>query len=511
MPADKSSASIRLPLALLISAVSGVLMTLAMPGLDVPYLGWVAMVPLLVALLTARRHVYLIAMPFSLVFSIGVHTWYPEIFPSVLGYVLIFAVGTFYAGIFHLGIWLTRRLPLALAILALPVAWSGIEFVKFIAPVVENWWFVMIAASQWRFLAALQILTITGFPGLGFLVMLVNLALAALVIRLLNRDRSPETIPPVSASLTALTGAAAVVLWGAGMPKSPAETFKIAVLTDMTNQDPEVLATGEFAGFIVNDPAVSQAIFDVDAGLTRQVAAQNPAFIVWPENEISDIDDPVIIPQVRSLAVETRAYIATDTVWNASTGKHDTALLISPQGTELARRAKINLTDGEARLGFVPGPRDYPVTSTPYGKVGIAVCWDVHRLWIMRDLARAGAEIVLLPMDNDFNATPRFPPFHAANAVFRAVENRMTFGLGTINGVSMVIDPFGRITAEAAINKRSVVLGETFSVSQKTFYTRYGDVFGWLMVVMLALMVVSAMIRGRDTPKGTGQDESGYR
>lgn len=499
MPVDTSSIPLSMPLALLLSVVSGILMTLSMPGFDVPYLGWVAMVPLLVALLTARRHIYLLAMPFSLVFSIGVHNWYPEIFPPALGYFLIFAVATFYAGVFQLGIWLTNRLPVALAILALPVAWSGIEFLKFIAPVVENWWFVMISTSQWKFPAALQILTITGFPGLGFLVMLVNVALALLVIRLLIPVRSMGATLPLWVSLSALAGAAAIILWGAGTMQDPDKTFKIAVLTDMVNQDPEVLAMGEFAGFLVNDPAVRQSIFDTDAALTRQIADEKPAFVVWPENEISDIDDPLIIPQIKALAVEMDAYIAADVVWNGPTGMHDTALLISPQGFETARRAKINLTDGEARMGFVPGPRDYPITATPYGQVGIAICWDVHRLWIMRDLARAGAEIVLLPMDNDFNATPRFPPFHAANGVFRAVENRMTFGLGTVNGLSMVIDPFGRITAEGGINQRSVILGKTFSVSQQTFYTRYGDVFGWLLVAMLAFLIALVIVKGRDT------------
>ena len=99
-------------------------------------------------------------------------------------------------------------------------------------------------------------------------------------------------------------------------------------------------------------------------------------------------------------------------------------------------------------------------------------------------------------MDNDFNANPNFPPFHAANGVFRAVENRMTFGLGTVNGLSMVIDPYGRITAEAAINQRSIVVGETFAVSQETFYTRYGDVFGWLMVAMLFVLIGLAIRPG---------------
>ena len=118
-------------------------------------------------------------------------------------------------------------------------------------------------------------------------------------------------------------------------------------------------------------------------------------------------------------------------------------------------------------------------------------------------LARAGAEIVLLPMENDFDGVPGFPPFHAADAVFRAAENRITIALGTVNGLSMVIDPFGRIRTEGQVNARGWNVGETFVANGTTPYTRHGDWFGWLMVVTLgSLIVVAASQRRRLVGKG---------
>jgi len=73
------------------------------------------------------------------------------------GYPLIVGVGLFYASVLRPGLWLTHRLPQSLAILALPVTGATIEFVKYIAPVVQDWWFVMLPASQWPFLAALLV------------------------------------------------------------------------------------------------------------------------------------------------------------------------------------------------------------------------------------------------------------------------------------------------------------------------------------------------------------------
>jgi len=268
----------------------------------------------------------------------------------------------------------------------------------------------------------------------------------------------------------------------------------------MIGQDPAIQAMGEDAGILVESPELSQRIFDVDAALTRSVADQSPAFVVWPENEFADIDNVAMMDQLKALAAETGSYITADTTWNAPTGLHDTAVLIGSDGQEAIRRAKINIVPGEVKAGFSKGPQSYPVYDSPYGKVGVAVCWDVHRLWIMRELARSGAQIILLPMDNDFYGTTSFPPFHSANAVFRAVENRLAFGLGTVSGASMVIDPYGRITAEAPINERSVVVGETFVVQADTIYQRFGDWFGWLLVIGFAAMLATGLRLNRSGP-----------
>ena len=471
-----------------LSAVSGFLLTASMPGFDVPFIGWIALVPLLIVLLTAEsKQVYPLALPFGIIFSIGVHNWYPNIFSPALGYFLIIAVGTYYAGILQLGIWLYSRLPAPLKLLALPVAWSAIEFVKYITPVVEDWWFVLLADSAWRFPSALQILSVTGVFGLSFVIMLANISIATLLMK--------DSATSRHASLIALALSALIIGAGALSILPTQNGFKVAVLTDMVNQDPLVKAQGEFAGLLSTSPNVSQAIFDTDAQLTREIAAQNPSFVVWTENEFTSPDDPQFTSQLGALAKEVNAYITVDTAWNAPTGLHDTALLVGPDGTEVGRRAKINITSGESDSGFVPGPREFPVFETPYGKAGISVCWDVHRLWIIRELARSGAQIVLLPMDNDFNGTRTFPPFHAADSVFRAVENRVTFGLGTINGLSLVIDPYGRITAEGKINERGVTVGETFVVEGQSLYTRFGDWFGWTMVASLIGLVAVSLLK----------------
>ena len=273
-----------MPFAFALAALSGVLSIVPLPGFDVPYLGWGALVPLLTALFLVPSHRRKpVALVWGLIFSAGGHYWYPAYMPEWLGFALIVAVGFYYAEVLRLGLWLTERLPRDLALLALPVSWAAIEFVKYIAPVVRDWWFVSLSASQWRFPPALQVLPVTGFPGLTALVMLVNLALAALIV---NRVRGKVLMPDKHA-FAALICAGLLLGFGAARLPAPENTFRVAVLTDMVNQDPEIRALGETDSNAT--PIATDAILAVDAALTR--AAKGADFVVWPENEFAMAGD----------------------------------------------------------------------------------------------------------------------------------------------------------------------------------------------------------------------------
>lgn len=176
--------------ALALSALSGLLISLSMPNFDIWPLAWVALVPLLIALegQTGKRK-FLISLPFGLIWSIAMHNWYPFIFPPGLGYFLIVMVATFYAGVVSLGKAWQEKFVGPLQVLILPIVWTAIEWLRFVAPVTSDWWFVLLTNSQWQFPPALQILTLTGFPGLSFIIMLANVALATLLRNILRRHK----------------------------------------------------------------------------------------------------------------------------------------------------------------------------------------------------------------------------------------------------------------------------------------------------------------------------------
>jgi apolipoprotein N-acyltransferase len=77
-------------------------------------------------------------------------------------------------------------------------------------------------------------------------------------------------------------------------------------------------------------------------------------------------------------------------------------------------------------------------------------------------------------------------------ARMRAVENNRWLLRDTNTGVTAVIDPFGRVVAEAPRNQRTQ-LQAAYSLEQSTtFYTRHGD---WFPFVCAIITLMGLLLR----------------
>lgn len=70
-------------------------------------------------------------------------------------------------------------------------------------------------------------------------------------------------------------------------------------------------------------------------------------------------------------------------------------------------------------------------------------------------------------------------------------------GVGTTTGISIIVDPYGRVSAMGEVNKREIIIGETFTTEERTIYTRFGDWFGILVSILLVLGVGFGILRNR--------------
>jgi predicted amidohydrolase len=75
---------------------------------------------------------------------------------------------------------------------------------------------------------------------------------------------------------------------------------------------------------------------------------------------------------------------------------YNTAILINRQGKLVGEYRKINLM-GEGYDSPVKPGKKIKVFKTDFGKIGIAICWDLTSPKLFREMKRKGAEIIFCP------------------------------------------------------------------------------------------------------------------
>ena len=142
---------------------------------------------------------------------------------------------------------------------------------------------------------------------------------------------------------------------------------------------------------------------------------------------------------------------------------YNTCYVFDPQGTQQAKHRKVHLFDIDVAGGqrffesdtLSPG-RQYTLVDTPFGKVGVAICFDVRFAELFRILALEGARLVVVPAA--FNMTTG-PAHWELLFRARALDNQCFLAgcapardetAGYVSYAhSLVCDPWGRVLAQA--------------------------------------------------------------
>lgn len=74
---------------------------------------------------------------------------------------------------------------------------------------------------------------------------------------------------------------------------------------------------------------------------------------------------------------------------------YNSSALVDSDGVQAVYR-KVHLWDEESRW-FRPGEAPAPVVETRYGRIGLAICYDIEFPELMRGLALQGADLIALP------------------------------------------------------------------------------------------------------------------
>jgi len=249
--------------------------------------------------------------------------------------------------------------------------------------------------------------------------------------------------------------------------------------------------------YFIRPVATYEQFFDQVAGLVETAADYKCHLLVFPEYftvqllTLGEIKKPIkeqvrdlakqssrFVESMKVLAKKSKMYIVAGTipVFDEKTGELiNRCHFFSPAG-DVGVQDKLHMTRFEKEDWIVSSGKRFKVFDTDFGKVAIAICYDVEFPELARTAARAGATVLIVPSCTD-DRQGYLRVRYCAQA--RAIENQMyvihssTVGsLPMVPAVSLnygqasILTPsdfaFSRdgVLAEGIPNQETMVIGE---------------------------------------------------
>lgn len=519
--------------ACLLVGLSAILQVVIFPLPGVYALSWVAVAPLIVALLRARpagelevagsvrlqpatpMQAFLLSYVCGILWYAGTCYWIFDTMRHFGGLsapvaVLVLFLFCCYLGLYHgfFGLLLSLltgpgrdyRRPLALA----PFLWVAVELAR---TRITGFPWGLLGIAQVDNAALCRIAAFTGVYGISFEIMLVNVALAAAF--LVPREKR-------HAMLVAALAAGAVLQAGR-LVEPPAE--KADHLALLVQQNIPVSANW-------TTPLYFQHTLSDLIEVTTKSAAGSAAridLVVWPESPSPFYtNDPKFRDAVSDMARATKAWTITGSIGNGTpVAGRDTAFnsaaLISPSGDWTARFDKIHLvpfgeylpfpsifsfagglTDEVGR--FERGTSREPLNAggTP---LGVFICYESIFPDEVRQFADRGAQVfVNLSNDGWYGDSGAYAQ-HLNQTRMRAIENNRWLLSATDTGVTASIDPWGRVVAQIPRKERTALVAPYALTSVTTFYSRHGDWFAYGCAIISLGALIARFTLSKDRKK----------
>jgi apolipoprotein N-acyltransferase len=265
--------------------------------------------------------------------------------------------------------------------------------------------------------------------------------------------------------------------------------------------------------------------------LTRAAAAAKPDVVIWPETarpwpiyRRKDKPESYAMPEVQSLARELGITIVTGAeylvarpdgrfdAWNAVHVVHPDGSLDPAWSAKVVLVPFVEAVPFEPVLGpllsgrggwmrwlsggFEPGPRatTLPVAGT---RLGATVCYEELFFDLHRGLKNAGAGFQTVITNDAWFGETFFQDYQANTVRLRAIENRTSFVRVANSGISMFVDPLGRVAERTALDVEAVRTHDIAIVEQRTMYDRVGNVVAWAAIATLLAAAATGWRKNR--------------
>ncbi|ESP63046.1 Apolipoprotein N-acyltransferase / Copper homeostasis protein CutE [Smithella sp. ME-1] len=486
--------------AIFLAVLSGLLLFLSFPKYGFGFIAWIALIPLFFALKKAKTFAQGLLLGFitGAVGYIGIIYWITFVIvnygylPLYAGIILMLLLACYLGAYISLFagciIYFRERIPLCLTA---PVLWICLEYVKSVLLTGFPW--ENLGYSQYSNTYFIQIADIAGIYGISFLIILTNAAIFEVISK-----RSAKEYMLVAVVCLILAG---VYIYG---------IFRL----DQVNkhvQGSHGMEVSLIQGNIDQSIKWNEKYQRETVNIYEQLSLNNTpvkgSLIIWPETAVpfNFQEKNSLHDQIVNLSLKTGNWLLFGSVSYAS---HDdeffnSAYLLSPDGEIAGKYDKVHLVPYGEYVplrnffpfinGFTAGIGDFGVGKGYYPlsmgdkKIGVLICYEGILPFAARMYKNRSAEL-LVNITNDawFGATSA--PFqHFSMAIFRAVETRLYLVRAANTGISGIIDPCGRVTAETNIFQQDALKGYVKFINISTFYAKYGDI----LVAVCFLMIIS--------------------
>lgn len=162
--------------------------------------------------------------------------------------------------------------------------------------------------------------------------------------------------------------------------------------------------------------ATKSAVIDKTITLIRQAAADGakviclqelfhtPYFCLTQDTELFNLAEVVPGPTTQTLAKITKElgiYLIVPLFESVHESVfYNTAVVLGPSGDIVSKYRKMHIPQDpgfEEKFFFAPGDLGWPVFETPWGKMGVLICWDQWYPEAARMMALRGARVIFYP------------------------------------------------------------------------------------------------------------------
>ncbi len=393
------------------------------------------------------------------------------------------------------------RTTTVVGLLGIAAVWTLLELLR--SRVLGQPW-ALLGYTQHDVTPFVQLATVAGVPGLSFVVAFGNACIAEALYRLRS---SLGLLDPARALAPALLLWGTVTLAGAlvvpplrepsalpGTPTTPADRLTVTIV--QANIPPAFHWTRAYTE--------AQLLTHLRE-TTRALRSHSSDLVVWPEHALGFYLDqePWVVETLARLARSTRTTLLLGAPRWADGHTFNSAWLIDRRGTIAAHYDKQRLVPfAESPLlptAIDPRPSSRPEAFSP-GRtpkllpasvlVATSICQEgLYPALVHGGVLAGGTVLVNLANDGwlDFGHGVGSRQ-HAAMTALRAVESRRWLVRAATTGVSMVVDPWGRVRAALPVRTAGTLVATVEARPELTIYVRWGD-SGTLGVLLLLVAV----------------------